>query len=639
MPKGTEKNTYGLPQGEPIRRALRSIFRLQRRQVLEQLGGGGTAKDAGSNLPASWEPFKLGGLAMSERMTPLVSAYWENGGQALYGRLQLDPDAWQVVNPHTRSQIESAALAFCNETNQTTSRKLDRALAQTREALIAGVVTQGESVPRLTERVNQIFDEAETSRARRIAQTEASRAVHAGQEAAAKESGLVAGWEWLLSSDACPICHAIADHARYVQLNQPFAVIGDNPTYATVRMPPAHPLCDCTAVEVVKSSVSGEPEPEWQHTPYRPEPGQPGGLPTQAPPRLRLPKVPLPVAVGVPIAAAATVAAVAAAPIILPRIPSILGAIWPTVAPAVVSQAVPKLPAILHDLTTVQGRIAAWTKGDEIVAKLASLDQTYRTAREKVVQEHSQATEAFLGALKKKSPEDPAVKVAQEHLERVQKRLNDYGDYKAHVPQLVAAAIGVDAAAKATITGKLAATHPAAKSIEQGQAFVESVLAADPKNPKGLRVDYARARGKNGRAYYDPARRKAWIADADQPETVAHEIGHAIEAQWAHVGQQAREFLEYRVGSEPSQRLDKLFPQWNYGPLEKGRKDRFDKAFDLRDAYYIGFDYRLPGGAPAYGTEILSMGIQRLMTDPVGFAQKDPEYCKFVVGILTGDLR
>ena len=66
---------------------------------------------------------------------------------------------------------------------------------------------------------------------------------------------------------------------------------------------------------------------------------------------------------------------------------------------------------------------------------------------------------------------------------------------------------------------------------------------------------------------------------------------------------------------------------------ERGRKDRFDAFFDQREAYYCGKDY----GPRA--TEIISMGLEALYVDAIGFARKDPEYCKFILGVLSGALR
>ena len=88
------------------------------------------------------------------------------------------------------------------------------------------------------------------------------------------------------------------------------------------------------------------------------------------------------------------------------------------------------------------------------------------------------------------------------------------------------------------------------------------------------------------------------------------------------------------VGAEKPQKLKDLFPDLNYGDDEVGRKDRFDAAFpDGPDPWYVGKDY------PKGGTEILSMGLQKLIEDPVGFAKVDPEFCKYVLGCLDGSLR
>ena len=35
-------------------------------------------------------------------------------------------------------------------------------------------------------------------------------------------------------------------------------------------------------------------------------------------------------------------------------------------------------------------------------------------------------------------------------------------------------------------------------------------------------------------------------------------------------------------------------------------------------------------------TEILSMGLERLITDPIEFVKEDPEYAAFVLGICQG---
>lgn len=266
-PPDGERNTFRLPRGDRLRREVRAVFSEQRRAILGFLRTGRKErKDQGPpGIPVAWpnwHDFGMGALDLAERMTPLLSLTWDAAGSKFASRVGLDPDRWDVTNPHLARMIDEAALAFCDSMNRTTSLAIDIALARTREALHEGVVKEGESVEVLTKRINAIFDGAEKWRARRIAQTETSRAVHAAQEQAAIASGVVTGWEWLLSGDACPTCVAIAARARYVRLGHPFAVIGDSPHYSQIRMPPAHPHCNCTVTEVLDT----DEQPAWSDT-------------------------------------------------------------------------------------------------------------------------------------------------------------------------------------------------------------------------------------------------------------------------------------------------------------------------------------------------------------------------------------
>lgn len=262
-----ERNTYGLPQGRAIRMALKAWFRDQRKAVARWLKTGRveTKDDSGNNDVSSfpaWDDFRLGDLPMSERMAPLIEAIWDQAGGEFLAKLGLDPDSWDVTNPYTAEAIRKAALAFCQATNATTTQNLADAIDELRTALQEGVVERGESLAWLTRRVAEIFDAAETWRARMIAASEASRAVHAAQERAAIESGVVTGFRWLLSEDACPLCQTVARRCPTVRLGQPFAVIGDNPDYSVIRFPPLHPSCQCTVVEVLDI----DEQPEWHET-------------------------------------------------------------------------------------------------------------------------------------------------------------------------------------------------------------------------------------------------------------------------------------------------------------------------------------------------------------------------------------
>jgi len=269
----SEKNTYGLPRGDKVRRELRAWFKRQRKAVLHYVKTGEirTKDESGGDIPPSipdFDAFGLGSLPMSERMVPLIGAIWDDAGQSFNARLGLDPDSFSVVNPNTRQAVEKSTLEFCESTNATTHLELTEALRKTREAISEGLIARGDSVADLTKRINDIFSGAETWRARRIAATEASRAVHAAQEMSAVDSDVVTGWKWLLSEDACPLCQTVARRVPAVRLGQPFAVIGNNPAYATIKFPPLHVSCQCSVQEVLDI----DRQPEWSATLYDPEP-------------------------------------------------------------------------------------------------------------------------------------------------------------------------------------------------------------------------------------------------------------------------------------------------------------------------------------------------------------------------------
>ena len=126
----------------------------------------------------------------------------------------------------------------------TTSKQLSEALLDLHRELIAGLVDSGDSIPELTKRVMGVFENADKYRAERIARTEASTAVHTASLTSAKESGVVAGKDILLSSNACPLCvDTKAAHPGGVGLDSNFATIGTNPDYADKTVTPIHPDC------------------------------------------------------------------------------------------------------------------------------------------------------------------------------------------------------------------------------------------------------------------------------------------------------------------------------------------------------------------------------------------------------------
>jgi hypothetical protein len=238
------RNTYGLPRGEALRRLLARGFRVQERNLRPHLAR--LAADLDAPVPLL-EP---GAPEIARAAIPTLAALWDQGGRQ--GEVDLDlTDVWDIKDPDVQAAIEGAAFAFADITNATTTLQIDAARDRLRLELSEGLYQQGETLDELRKRVQAVFTQATRHRAATIAQTEASRAVHAGIVASYAQSEVVAGTEWLISSDACPICQKIATEARRVRLGEQFAVIGDHESYASVKHPPLHPRCCLPETPVV----------------------------------------------------------------------------------------------------------------------------------------------------------------------------------------------------------------------------------------------------------------------------------------------------------------------------------------------------------------------------------------------------
>jgi SPP1 gp7 family putative phage head morphogenesis protein len=278
----------GLPRGAALEVALRAWFRRQRKVALAWLSDRPT-KDEGvipGGLP-DFDAADLGPYDLAEAITPKIEAIWDRSGATATDQLNsvrveagLDPNEWQVTDPNLRRAVDSAALSLAQETQDTTSREITRALAETRQSLAEGLLA-GEAGPLLRKRILAIFDQAETWRAERIARTEAIRAHHAAGAMSAKNSGVVAGSRWVASSDACPICLSL--NGRLVKVDDSFATIGKHPIYSDVKFPPAHVHCGCSVIQVLLPQYGGPAEPQWSQRLDQPT-GAPEPKPLPGPP-------------------------------------------------------------------------------------------------------------------------------------------------------------------------------------------------------------------------------------------------------------------------------------------------------------------------------------------------------------------
>ena len=311
----------------------------------------------------------------------------------------------------------------------------------------------------------------------------------------------------------------------------------------------------------------------------------------------------------------------------------------------------------------ISERIAAYEYGAKIVGHLAAfrdervrLQEEYREARRSQAAAYENYTNvlseiAMASVSGKMSPEQK--KNNKTKKEAARKALSAATD---HLEIVGAKQTGIDQRPREAVQKLLKAEKPAdfqvvpshdlpsqqAERMEEALSWLKPILESNDVTPwvshEYLGDPREDLMGNSLRAHYTPThgdmnRRPVVSTNAISDQaTHVHEYGHYVEDTFPGVSERAKEFLKYRVGDEAVVKFNEVITGRRYRDDERGRKDNFDKHF--RDAgYYVGKEYS------SGDTEIVSMGLEALYKDPSGFAKNDPEYCTFIVGILTGHLR
>jgi len=159
------------------------------------------------------------------------------------------------------------------------------------------------------------------------------------------------------------------------------------------------------------------------------------------------------------------------------------------------------------------------------------------------------------------------------------------------------------------------------KTITSARRWIESVTSYDSTRAAVVSVT-AVAHSSKRRASYD-GRGFMNLAKGTKELSVVHELAHALEFSDTKTVEKERVFWESRTQGEaegPSGR--------QYASSERGKVDEFLTR-------YAGRVYRNPQGK-YLGGELISMGVQLLWEDPVGFAKKDPGHFEFTVEVMRG---
>lgn len=133
----------------------------------------------------------------------------------------------------------------------------------------------------------------------------------------------------------------------------------------------------------------------------------------------------------------------------------------------------------------------------------------------------------------------------------------------------------------------------------------------------------------SGRGWADPERGTVNVTENVEAGTVAHEYTHHVEYAEPQALADALTFRQLRQmeSGEQFRPLNDLAAgrsgiSGGYDADEEGFGDKFFSP-------YCGKRYKNNGS-----TEILTMGVQRLYEDPIGFAKDDPEYFQFTLATL-----
>ena len=128
---------------------------------------------------------------------------------------------------------------------------------------------------------------------------------------------------------------------------------------------------------------------------------------------------------------------------------------------------------------------------------------------------------------------------------------------------------------------------------------------------------------KNVRAHYRPNFGDIWMGANARAKAVVHELGHWLEDQSIRIQDLRRDFIQRRLrpGEEP-QKLRDLLNNDFYRDDEIAYRDEFSNP-------YIGKVYEYSGGS-----EVISMGLQYIEEDSIGFLLSDPDHFDFMMDVL-----
>lgn len=283
---------------------------------------------------------------------------------------------------------------------------------------------------------------------------------------------------------------------------------------------------------------------------------------------------------------------------------------------------------------TVQEKLNNFKEGDEIVKKLASLeDKNFKDLRLAIVEANNLLQE--YRKLPKGSVEKQTMAAKHSGLcERIKliKKEAESGAEKGRqlLTQLLTNSKKLNLKASINTSGEQKISAKLAQNFNTARSWISNTWKESPLDSVRIQK-FNVLPSKIGRSYYEDG--NIFLQEEEGPEIAVHEMGHMLEEKSLGVRQVVDNFLRYRIGNEKSINLRDKFGDC-YDSDEVGRKNHFDRYFGDKHAHYVGKEYE-----DNVHTEVLTMGMEALYRDPPGFCKADPEYAKFIIGVTSGRMR
>lgn len=250
-----EQNDHNLPTGTKLYTAYKRIFDKSAVRILGRIDRETrsamiqpSATDWDSDFAVDDDDIKTlvfltTDIWLASRLRALFAWGIESAAKTVGGAL-----AQLEIGNMVRSTLQQVVETFRKDVGKI----YEQAKAAVAKAIHDGKADAGRATQMLRAALKKWFARFNRVRARRIARTEAVNIYHKAVIFAAKQSGIVAGFEWITVTGACETCLAIEDDPdsptgrRRVKIGQPFAIIDGRAIY----QPTAHPNCMCTLIAI-----------------------------------------------------------------------------------------------------------------------------------------------------------------------------------------------------------------------------------------------------------------------------------------------------------------------------------------------------------------------------------------------------